>query len=119
VAKLVGVDDRTDGLDAAVGDVDGQHPEEAAVGAGGEEAGVAVDLGRAALDAGGPAAAGQTDQEPGDPLGAVDGGGEGGGLAAPVAVEDGVGGQQADQALGVALVDGGEEAGGQLLALAA
>jgi len=34
-------------------------------------------------------------------------------------VEDGVGGQQADQALGVAPLDGGEEAGGQLLALAA
>jgi hypothetical protein len=118
VTELVGVDDRADGLDAAVGDVEGEDAEQAAGRVEDERAGVAVDLGRGDDHADGAAAPGQAEEEPRDPLGAVDGDGHGRGLAAAVAVDDGVGGQQADQALGVALVDGGEEPAGELLALA-
>ena len=81
--SLSGVDDRVDRLDAAVGDVEGQHPQEAAVAVGGEQAGVAVDLGRADPHAGDPAAAGQADQEAGDPLGPVDGALRAGALPPP------------------------------------
>jgi hypothetical protein len=117
-AELVRVDDRADGLDPSVGDVEGEDAQQAAVRVEGEQAGVAVDLGRGVADADGAAAAGQAEQQPGDPLGPVHRGGQGRGLATAVAVQDGVGGQQADQAVGVALVDGGEEAAGELVALA-
>ena len=83
VAELVRVDDGTDGLDAAVGDVEGEDAHEAAVGVDGEQAGVAVDLGggtgprRRRCGGSGRGGTGRPPRRRG-------GGGQGGGLAAAV-----------------------------------
>ena len=66
---------------------------------------MAVDLDGTHADTGGGAPADQAEEEPGHLHGAVDGGGQGGRLAAAVAVHHDVVGEQPDQALDVALLD--------------
>jgi hypothetical protein len=120
VAEFVGVDDGVHGLDKVVGDVEGHHRHGMPVGVQVQRSRLPVDLDIA--DAAHPEPLGpgpELADQPDDPLAPIDRAKDGGGLAAAVAVEDHVGGQQADQALGVVGLDGLEEPPRQLLALAA
>jgi hypothetical protein len=94
------------GLDQVVGDIQGHHRHGMAVGVQVQRSRLAVDLGVA--DAAYPEPLGEGPElaeQPDDPLAPVDRAKAGGRLAAAVAVNDYVGGQQADQSLGVLGLD--------------
>jgi hypothetical protein len=121
MAELVGVGDRAHGLHQTIGNVEGHHRHGMPVGVQVQRSRLPVDLDIAdaahpqPLEEDGPELADQL----GDPLAPIDRAKAGWGLAAAVAVDDHIGGQQADQLLGVVGLDRLEEPPRQLLALAA
>jgi hypothetical protein len=119
MAQLVGVDDGPDRLDQAVGDVQDEHVDHAALGVVGDPAGLAVHPGRLDVDAHlrGPAV--QPEHEPDHLFGPGQRLGDRPGLAAAVAHHDHIRGDQLEQAGHVAALGGGEEPAGDLILLLA
>jgi hypothetical protein len=104
VAELLRVDDRAHGLDDAVYDVERDHVDEAALGVEEERARLPVDLGGPAAHAESLHLPAQAEEEPADAVLPVDRARPRGRPPAPVAVDDDVRGEQADEALGVVLL---------------
>jgi hypothetical protein len=115
--ELVGVDHGPDRLDQAVGDVQRDYAEHAALRVVGDRTRLAVDPGQLAVRAQLLAAAAQPEQEPGDPFGPDQRGEQRLALTAAVADHDHVGRQQLNQPGQVAAASGGEEPAGHLVAL--
>src|SRR6266487_2123518 len=119
VPQLVRVDDRAHALDLALRDVEDRHAVQPALAVEEQRTRVPVHL----LAARGEAEAGEgaqpRDQQARDPGAGVERTCGGGRLAAAVAAEDDVVGQQLLQPLEIALLGGREEAGRELLPLLA
>jgi len=115
--ELVRVDHGPDRLDQAVGDVQRDYAEHAALCVVGDRAWLAVDPGQLAVRAQLLAAAAQPEQEPGDPFRPDQRGEQRLALTAAVADHDHVGRQQLNQPGQVAAASGGEEPAGHLVAL--
>jgi hypothetical protein len=115
--ELVRVHHGPDCLNQAVGDVQRDHAEHAALCVVGDRARLAVDPGQLAVSAQLLAAAAQPDQEPGDPFRPGQRGEQRLALAAAVADHDHVGREQLKQPGQVAAARGGEEPAGHLVAL--
>jgi hypothetical protein len=120
VLQLVRVDDRAHALDLAVGDVEDHHAGQSALAVEEQRTRLPVDLLAAQGEAAEAGAGAQTrPQRASHPDAAVDRTGDGGRLAAAVAVEHHVVGQQLLQPLEIAVLDGREEAGREPLPLLA
>src|SRR3954452_22110100 len=117
VRKLVRVDDRTDGLDLPVVDVEAPRVDDLAVPVTEDRTGLAVHPVRLHHAPGRDERCGKRGEEAGHVLGADDAFGELWGLPAAVADELDVGGEQAAQAIDVALPQRGQESFGELLTL--
>ena len=115
--ELVRVDDGPDHLDQAVGDVQYEHADHAALRVVDDRARLAVDPGQLAACAQLLTAAVQPEQESGDPVRSGQRGEQRLPLAAAVADHDDVGREQIEQAGQVAAARGGEEPAGHLVAL--
>ena len=117
MVQLVGVDDGPDRLNQAVGDVQDEHGDHAALAIVGDRTRLAVDPGWLGADAHlrGPSL--QPEQELGHPFGSRQRLGQRPGLAATVADHDHVRREQFEQGGHVAALGGGEEPAGHLLAL--
>jgi hypothetical protein len=76
VPQLIGIHNGTDGLHRAVGDVYGEYADHPVVSVVCHRSRVAVDPGELDHRASGAKTADQAKQEPGDPLGAVQGAAE-------------------------------------------
>jgi hypothetical protein len=117
MAELLGIDDRADGLDEAIGDLDRNDIDQAAVRVEEHRARLAVYLGSPHAQAELPRLPADAGQELRDAVAAEDRARPRRGLAAAVAVDGCIGGDELDQALEVALADGRKEAVGERLAL--
>src|SRR5580700_11556623 len=116
MTKLGPAYDRADGLDLAVGDVDAEHADQAAVGCEDERSRLAVDLGRPDRPLHVPQLVANRSQKPGNVLAADDGPAPGWPDSAVVTVHLDVGGQQVEEAAHLAISHRGKEALGQLVA---
>ncbi len=119
VAELVRVDHGADRLDLPVGDVEGEHVDHPSLGVVGDRAGLAVDPGRPLRRTEQAAPAEQAAEQPQHRLPPDEWLTERLRLAAAVAVEDHVRGEQAEQRVQVAAFSGGEEPAGEFLAFRA
>src|SRR3954447_16373040 len=117
VVELVGIDDRPDRLHGAVDDVEDEDVDEAAVRIAHEGAGLTVAAAPLEPPAGRAHSLAETGEEAGDPFGTDDRRAPLRHLAAPVAVDDGIGGEDVDEALDVSVRDGREEAGREPVAV--
>lgn len=119
MVQLVGVDDGPDRLHQAVGDVQDEHVDHAALAIVGDRTRLAVDPGWLDADAHLRGPSMQAKQELGHPFGSRQRLGQRPGLAATVADHDHVRREQFEQGGHVAALGGGEEPAGHLLALLA
>jgi hypothetical protein len=117
--EFVRVDHGADGLDQAVGDVEGEDADHAALAVVGDGARLAVNHGRHAVGPLLPRPAEQSEDEPGDPFGPVHRLAQGLALAAAVADRDHIGRQDVEQCAEVPAVYRAEEAAGHLVSLLA
>ncbi len=115
--QLVGVDHGSDSLHLAVGDIEGEHVDDAPLGVVSDRPWLAVDPGQ--LDAGPHLRppAGQPEHEPGDLQRPADRPGRRPGLAAAIAHHGHVRREQLEQGAHVAALGGGKEPAGYLVAL--